>query len=147
MTQAISAVWALFKLPVWLLPMPGQQGRCCSQARPWLTDHQLESRSNLTAESGSETGYRPGLSGLGPVQIASLALATSWPARTCQWRGLMIEENSWVKRTYQWRRSNSVQWLCIQSSWNQVLSIKNHPFQFSLLLHLEVFQSVGEKFL
>ena len=146
MTQAISAVWALFKLPVWLLPMPGQQGRCCSQARPWLTDHQLESRSNLTAESGSETGYRPGLS-LGPVQIASLALATAWPARTCQWRGLMIEENSWVKRTYQWRRSNSVQWLCIQSSWNQVLSIKNHPFQFSLLLHLEVFQSVGEKFL
>ena len=27
------------------------------------------------------------------------------------------------------------------------LSIKNHPFQFSLLLHLKVFQSVGERFI
>ena len=63
------------------------QGQGSCEARPWLPEHQLECRSDLSAglEPAIETGHwhRPGISCLGPVTVQVASWHSESP-RACQ---------------------------------------------------------------
>ena len=67
--------------------MSCHQGQGSCEARPWLPEHQLECRSDLSAglEPAIETGHwhRPGISCLGPVTVQVASWHSESP-RACQ---------------------------------------------------------------